>query len=136
LPNYDSLVVTPIFNLFKDTYNNIISNSDPSINPETRLAIEKNADWIISMNTNQMLSLLLMMSMLFDKQTYSGKASTNKTGGSKIQKNKTQRKTKHHKKWKTRNKHKANKTNKKMYTRKYKNPKSRRYSRKVIVKQL
>jgi hypothetical protein len=136
LPNYDPLVVTPIFNLFKDTYNNIVSNTDPSINPETRLAIEKNADSIISMNTNQMLSLLLMMAMLFDKQTYSGKTSTNKTGGSKIIKNKTQRKTKHYKKWKTRNKNRANKANKtnkgysKMYTRKYKKPKSRRYSSK------
>ena len=133
LPNYDPLVVTPIFNLFKDTYNNITSNTDPSINPAKRLAIEKNADWIISMNTNQMLSLLLMMSMLFDKQTYSGKTTTNKTGGSKIRKNKTQRKTKHHKKWKTRNKNKANKMNKmnnKMYTRKYKKHKSRRYSSK------
>ena len=136
LSNYDPLVVTPIFNLFKDTYNNIISNTDPSINPETRLAIEKNADSIISMNTNQMLSLLLMMSMLFDKQTYSGKTSTNKTGGSKIRKNKTQRKTKHYKKWKTRNKNRANKANKmnklnnKIYTRKYKKHKSRRYSSK------
>jgi hypothetical protein len=133
LSNYDPLVVTPIFNLFKDTYNNIISNTDPSINPETRLAIEKNADSIISMNTNQMLSLLLMMSMLFDKQTYSGKTSTNKTGGSKIRKNKTQRKTKHYKKWKTRNKNRANKANKeynKIYTKKYKKHKSRRYSSK------
>jgi len=139
LPNYDPLVVTPLFNLFKQTYNNIIANANPNINPGKQLAIENNANSIIDMNTDEIMSILLMLSMLFDKQTYSVK-NTNKTGGSKIRKNKTQRKTKHHKKWKTRNKNKSNKNksnkkaNNKMYTRKYKKPKSRRYTRKIIVK--
>jgi len=123
LPNYDPLVVTPLFNLFKQTYNNIIANANPNINPGKQLAIENNANSIIDMNTDEIMSILLMLSMLFDKQTYSVK-NTNKTGGSKIRKNKTQRKTKHHKKWKTRNKNKSNKNksnkkaNNKMYTRK------------------
>ena len=140
LPNYDPLVITPLFNLFKQTYDDIIANADPNINPGKQLAIDDNASSIINVNTNEILSLLLMLGMLFDKQTYSGKTSNNnKNGGStrngNNDKNKTQRKTKHNKKWKTRTNNKSNNTNinknkNKRITRKYKQSKSRRYSRK------
>ena len=143
LPNYDPLVITPLFNLFKQTYDDIITNADPNINPGKQLAIDDNASSIINVNTNEILSLLLMLGMLFDKQTYSGKTSNNnnnnKNGGStrngNNDKNKTQRKTKHNKKWKTRTNNKSKNTNinknkNKRITRKYKQSKSRRYSRK------
>jgi len=87
LPNYDPLVVTPIYNLFKDSYDNIIKNSDPNINPGQALAIENSADNIIKNNADELLSILLMIGLLFDKQKYSGR------GGYKTKRKRHSRKT-------------------------------------------
>lgn len=87
LPNYDPLVVTPIYNLFKDSYDNIIKNSDPNINPGEALAIENSADNIIKHNADELLSILLMIGLLFDKQKYSGR------GGYKTKRKRHSRKT-------------------------------------------
>ena len=105
LPNYDPLVVTPIYNLVKDSYNKIISISDPSINPRQELSIEINADYIIDNNANELNSILLMMAMMFDKQKYS------KRGGYKTRHKRHSRKS-----WNTKKKNRLNnyrlKTNK------------------------
>jgi hypothetical protein len=136
LPNYDPLVVTPMFNLFKHIYEFIIKNAKPK--PE--LAIENSPDLVIEYNSNEVMRLLLMLAMLFDKQTYSGNPSKgNKSGGSNIimykssKSSKSRRKNIVKRKWKTknnRNKNKNKNRNRNKITKKYACVKIRKYTRK------
>ena len=134
LPNYDHLVVTPMFNLFKHIYEFIIKNEKTK--PE--LAIENNSNSIIEHNSNEVMRLLLMLAMLFDKQTYSGNPSKgNKSGGSNIimykssKSSKSRRKNIVKRKWKTKNNRNRNRNiNKNINTKKYARVKIRKYTRK------
>jgi hypothetical protein len=134
LPNYDPLVVTPMFNLFKHIYEFIIKNEKTkpkSISKDRKnMAIENNSNSIIEHNSNEVMRLLLMLAMLFDKQTYSGNPSKgNKSGGANIimGKSKSKRKNIVKRKWKTKNNRNRN-TNKN--TKKYARVKIKKYTRK------
>jgi hypothetical protein len=139
LPNYDPLVVTPMFNLFKHIYEFIIKNAKPkpeSISKDRKnMAIENNSNSIIEHNSNEVMRLLLMMAMLFDKQTYSGNPSKgNKSGGANIimGKSKSKRKNIVKRKWKTKNKNRNTNINRNSNknTKKYARVKIRKYTRK------
>jgi DUF438 domain-containing protein len=127
LPNYDPLVVTPMFNLFKHIYDFIIKNAKS----KSELAIENSPDLVIENNSNEVMRLLLMLAMLFDKQTYSGNPSKgNKSGGANIimSKSKSKRKNIVKRKWKTKNKNRNTNSNKN--TKKYARVKIKKYTRK------
>ena len=131
LPNYDPLVVTPMFNLFKHIYEFIIKNVNPkpdSISKDRKnMAIENNSNSIIERNSNEVMRLLLMMAMLFDKQTYSGNPSKgNKSGGANIIMGKSRCKNMLKQKWKTK-KNKNKNINKN--TKKYARVKIKKYTR-------
>lgn len=142
LPNYDPLVVTPMFNLFKHIYEFIIKNAKPkpeSISKDRKnMAIENNSNSIIEHNSNEVMRLLLMLAMLFDKQTYSGNPSKgNKSGGSNIimykssKSSKSRRKNMLKRKWKTKNnRNKNTNKNRNTNTKKYARVKIRKYTRK------
>jgi hypothetical protein len=130
LPRFDPLVVTPMFNLFKHIYEFIIKNAKPkpeSISKDRKnMAIENSADYIIEHNSNEVMRLLLMMAMLFDKQTYSGNPSKgNKSGGANNTMGKSRRKNIVKRKWKTKNN-----INRNSNTKKYARVKIRKYTRK------
>jgi len=142
LPNYDPLVVTPMFNLFKHIYEFIIKNTDvysnDNSNSITKMTIENNSNSIIEHNSNEVMRLLLMLAMLFDKQTYSGNPSKgNKSGGSNIimykssKSSKSRRKNIVKRKWKTKNKNRNTNINKNRNrnTKKYARVKIRKYTR-------
>ena len=142
LPNYDPLVVTPMFNLFKHIYEFIIKNEKTkpeSISKDRKnMAIENNSNSIIEHNSNEVMRLLLMLAMLFDKQTYSGNPSKgNKSGGSNIimykssKSSKSRRKNIVKRKWKTKNnRNKHTNKNRNTNTKKYARVKIRKYTRK------
>ena len=142
LPNYDHLVVTPMFNLFKHIYEFIIKNEKTkpeSISKDRKnMAIENNSNSIIEHNSNEVMRLLLMLAMLFDKQTYSGNPSKgNKSGGSNIimykssKSSKSRRKNIVKRKWKTKNnRNKHTNKNRNTNTKKYARVKIRKYTRK------
>ena len=119
LPNYDPLVVTPMFNLFKHIYEFIIKNTDvysnDNSNSITKMAIEYSPDLVIEHNSNEVMRLLLMLAMLFDKQKYSGNPNKrNKSGGANItmgKSSKSRRKNIVKRKWKTKNKNRNTNTN-------------------------
>ena len=133
LPNYDPLVVTPMFNLFKHIYEFIIKNEKTkpeSISKDRKnMAIENNSNSIINRNSDKIMSLLLMLAMLFDKQKYSGNPNKeNKIGGAHITSYKSRSKHMVKRKWKTRNKNKDN-TNTNTNTKKHVHIKIRKYTR-------
>jgi hypothetical protein len=142
LPNYDPLVVTPMFNLLKHIYEFIIKNEKTkpeSISKDRKnMAIENNSNSIIEHNSNEVMRLLLMLAMLFDKQTYSGNPSKgNKSGGSNIimykssKSSKSRRKNIVKRKCKTKNNRNKNKNrNRNKITKKYACVKIRKYTRK------
>ena len=132
-----------MFNLFKHIYEFIIKNEKTK--PE--LAIENNSNSIIEHNSNEVMRLLLMLAMLFDKQKYSGNPNKrNKSGGANItmgKSSKSRRKNIVKRKWKTKNKNRntnrntninknrnTNKNrNKNRNTKKYARVKIRKYTR-------
>jgi hypothetical protein len=99
------------------------------------MAIENNSNSIIEHNSNEVMRLLLMLAMLFDKQTYSGNPSKgNKSGGSNIimcKSSKSRRKNIVKRKWKTKNnRNKNTNKNRNTNTKKYARVKIRKYTRK------
>jgi hypothetical protein len=138
LPNYDPLVVTPMFNLFKHIYEFIIKNTDvyskDNSNSITKMAIEYSPDFIIEHNSNEVMRLLLMLAMLFDKQKYSGNPNKgNKSGGANItmgKSSKSRRKNIVKRKWKTKNKNRNTNINKNRNTNKNRNKNRNRNTKK------